>query len=143
MTSRTVLLRMRGVLFSVHSQNLGEGQLLNTAMPGYLGYLNSQKNTVWLTTPSAINAWWRDRERFRLVVRMEGPRTEFDVAVGGKLPVNGASLILMLPRKGVMPNITGVKQNMPMPKITLLDEFRASVAFDTLAPGNYFYQVGF
>ncbi len=130
-------------VFSVHSQNLGEGQLLNTAMPGYLSYLNSQKNAVWLATPSAINAWWRDRERFRLVVRMEGPRTEFDVAVGGKLPVNGASLILMLPRKGVIPNITGVKPNMPMPKITLLDEFRASVVFDTLAPGNYFYQVGF
>ena len=131
-----------GVL-SVHSQNMGEGQLLNTVMPGYLSYLNLQKSTVWLATPSAINTWWRDRERFRLVVRMEGPRTEFDVAVGGKLPVNGASLILMLPRKGVLPNITGVKPSMPMPKITLLDEFRVSVVFDKLEPGNYFYQVGF
>ena len=139
------LTRDNGALgvFSVHTQNFGEGQPMNLAMPAYLAHIRSQRDTVWLASPSEIDAWWRERERFRVIVRPSGPRIEFDVSVGGNLPVKGGGLVVMLPRKGSLPVISGVKPGMPIPKITPLDDFRAAVVFDTLAPGNYFYQVTF
>lgn len=131
-----------GVL-SVHSQNFGEAQPLHLAMPAYLAYLRSQRESIWLAAPSEIDAWWRDRERLRLAVRPVGPRLELDLSVGGKQPVKGASLILMLPRKGVLPSVNGLKLGMPVPKVSLLDDFRATVVFDALEPGDYFYRITF
>lgn len=131
-----------GVL-SVHSQNFAEGQPVHQAMPAYLAYLRSQRESIWLAAPSAIDAWWRDRERLRMKVRQVGPRIELDLSVGGKLPVRGGSLTVMLPRKGVLPSISGLKLGMPVPKVSLLDDFRATIVFDTLEPGDYFFRITF
>ena len=130
-------------VFSLHSQNFGDGQPLNAALPAYLSYVQSQKNTVWLASPQAIDTWWRDRERLQIIVRPVGPRIEFDVTVGGKQPVKGGSLVIVLPKKGLLPVISGLKINMPTPKVTLLDDFRASIVFESLSPGNYFFQAVF
>lgn len=130
-------------LLSVHSQNLGEGQPLTQAMTNYLAFLQTQRDSVWFAGPKQVDAWWRDRERVRLVVRPSGPRVEFDLSVGGDHSVKGTSLILALPRKNQLPTVAGTKLNMPMPRVVLLDEFRASIVFDALAPGNYFYQATF
>jgi hypothetical protein len=130
-------------LLSVHSQNLGEGQPLTQAMTTFLGFLQTQRDSVWFAGPKQVDAWWRDRERVRLIVRPSGPRIEFDLSVGGDHPVKGTSLILSLPRKNQLPTIAGAKLNMPTPRVVLLDEYRASIIFDTLEPGNYFYQATF
>ena len=130
-------------VFSLHSQNFGDGQPLNAALPAYLSYVQSQKNTVWLASPQAIDTWWRDRERLQIIVRPVGPRIEFDVTVGGKQPVKGGSLTIVLPKKGLLPVISGLKINMPTPKVTLVDDFRASIVFESLSPGNYFFQAVF
>lgn len=130
-------------LFSVHSQNFGEGQAMTLAMPNYLNHVRAQRNRVWLVTPSEIDTWWRDRERFQLIARPSGPRIEFDLSVGGDKPIKGASLTVMLPKKGLLPIISGVKSGMPLPTVTLTDDYKASIIFDTLAPGNYFYQATF
>lgn len=139
------LMRRTGCLgvLSVHSQNLAEGGLLHTALPDYLTHVKKHTDTVWLTTPQQADRWWRDRERLRVAIRSSGARFEFDVSVGGKDPVSGGTFVILLPQKGNLPQITGVKPGMPQPRVTAIDDFRASVVFDTLAPGNYFYQANF
>ena len=131
-----------GVL-SVHSQNFGEAQPMHQAMPPYLAYLRSQREAIWLASPSDIDTWWRERERLRMAVRQVGPRMELDLSVSGNQPVKGGSLTLMLPQKGVLPAINGLKLGMPVPKVTLLDDFRATIVFDNLQPGDYFYRITF
>jgi len=139
------LMRSTGCLgvLSVHSQNLAEGSLLHTALPAYLAHVKQHTDTVWLASPQQVDRWWRDRERLRVAIRASGARFEFDVSVGGKGPVTGGSFLIVLPQKGSLPQITGVKPGMPQPRVTLVDDYRASIVFDNLEPGNYFYQANF
>ncbi len=139
------LMRRTGCLgvLSVHSQNLAEGSMLHTALPAYLAHVKKHADTVWLTTPQQADRWWRDRERLRVAIRASGARFEFDVSVGGQGAVSGGSFMILLPQKGNLPQITGVKPGMPQPRVTVIDDYRAVVVFDTLEPGNYFYQANF
>jgi hypothetical protein len=40
-----------------------------------------------------------------------------------------------------MPTLQGLKANMPVPVVSLLDEYRALIRFGKLEPGNYSYQM--
>ncbi len=130
-------------LLSVHSQNFGPESALTQAMPGFLEHLKTRRNQVWLASAGQVADWWRERERFRMSYKTSGKRVEFNITITGKNPLNGATVMVMLPQKGFMPDVESSKIGMPKPVVTKIDDYRASVVFSSLPPGNYAYQLTF
>ena len=128
---------------SVHSQNFNADGVLIKAMPNYLAHLNRSRNSLWLASAGQVADWWRERERFKLSSNFSGKRLLFDITVKGDKPLAGASLIVMLPQKGIMPTVRGVKTDMPAPVVSKIDDYRASIVFQSLNAGNYSYQATF
>ncbi|MDO9480548.1 MAG: polysaccharide deacetylase family protein [Azonexus sp.] len=128
---------------SIHSQNFNADGVLIKALPGFLDYLKTHSDRLWLATAGDVADWWRERERLKVSSSFNGKRLEFDVTVTGSKPLKGASLIVMLPKKAQVPSVQSVKVGMIRPTITMIDDYRASIVFDELQPGNYAYQVTF
>jgi peptidoglycan/xylan/chitin deacetylase (PgdA/CDA1 family) len=128
---------------SVHSQNFAASSILATALPEYLAHLKQHKNTVWLASANQVADWWRNRERFKLDAAYNGKRFDMNITIKGSEPLSGASVIVMLPKKGFLPNVSGTKIGMPLPTVKSIDDFRATLIYPTLEPGNYSYQVTF
>ena len=82
-------------------------------------------------------------DHFKLSYGNSGKRVEFNLTVTGKNPVNGATVIVMLPQKGFLPEVESLKTGMPKPVIKRIDDFRAAVIFELLPPGDYAYQLIF
>ncbi len=130
-------------LLSVHSQNYSDSSKLTAAMPRLLAELKKNRSKLWLASTGQVAQWWQERDRLKLSSQYLGKRLEFDITVQGNRPLEGASLTLILPQKGVTPEITGIKTGMPEVHIAPIDEYRVSVTFDKLEPGNYSYQATF
>lgn len=130
-------------LLSIHSQNFKKESPLVKAMPGFLVHMKQRNAEVWVATAGEVADWWHDRERFKLSATNSGRRLEFNMTVTGDKPVKGASLVIMLPQKGVTATVQSTKINGLSPTIAKIDDYRVSVTFDTLAPGNYVYQATF
>ena len=52
-------------------------------------------------------------------------------------------MTVMLPQKGVFSTVKALKIGMKEPVVKKIDEFRSSIVFDTLEPGNYAYLATF
>ncbi|MCZ8114417.1 polysaccharide deacetylase family protein [Silanimonas sp.] len=130
-------------ILSVHTQNFAQGSPLASAVSIYLHQLASRRETVWLASAGEVAAWWRDRDRVRVVSRDLGLRAEFDLSVTPGEPLDGVSVVVMLPRKNVLPTVRGAKTGMPPVEVTPIDPYRASVRFGELPAGNYHYQITF
>ncbi len=130
-------------LLSVHTQNFGPDSTFAKAMPGFLEHLKTRRTQIWLASAGQVADWWRDRERFKLSHSNSGKRVEFNITITGKTPVSGATVVVMLPQKGFLPEISGLKLGMPKPVVSKIDDYRASVVFGSLTPGNYAYQMTF
>lgn len=130
-------------LLSIHSQNFKKDSPLVKAMPGFLVHMKQRNQSVWVTTAGSVADWWRDRDRFKLSFRNIAKRLEFNMTVTGDKPLKGVSLVIMLPQKGVIAKVQSTKIDGLDPTITKIDDYRVSVVFDTLLPGNYVYQATF
>lgn len=128
---------------SVHSQNFYQDSILTKSMPAFLERLKQRRDQIWLASAGEIAEWWRARERFKLSYLKNGKRLEFDVTVTGETPVAGATVIVTVPQKGVQPIVQSMKIGLPTPRVTMIDEYRAAVVFDSLPPGHYAYQAHF
>jgi peptidoglycan/xylan/chitin deacetylase (PgdA/CDA1 family) len=128
---------------SVHSQNFAANGVLATAFPEYLAHVRKNHNQVWLTTANQVADWWRNRERFKLDTAYNGRRFDMNITIKGQERLAGSSVVVMLPRKGFVPHVSGTKIGMPLPTVNAIDDFRASLVFPALDPGNYSYQVTF
>lgn len=130
-------------LLSVHTQNFAANSDLYKAMPAYLLYLKQRRATLWLASAGQVADWWRQRERFRVKSRISGRRFELDVSVLGKTPVQGGTVMVMLPQKDLLPVVKLTKTGGTAPLVQKVDAYRAAIIFPSLAPGNYGYQVTF
>ncbi len=130
-------------LLSIHSQNFKTDSPLTKAMPGFLVHMKQRSKEVWVASAGDVAGWWRDRERFKLSSRNTGRRLEFNITVTGDKPVNGASLVIMLPQKGITATVQSTKTDGLKPTVTKIDDYRTAVVFDSLQPGNYVYQATF
>jgi peptidoglycan/xylan/chitin deacetylase (PgdA/CDA1 family) len=130
-------------LLSLHSQNFNADSVLLAAMPAYLEHLKQRREPLWLAPAGQVADWWRDRDRFKLSSSTSGKRLEFNVTITGTSAVNGATVIVMVPQKGVQAIVEGTKIGMVKPLVSRIDDYRAAIVFDALAPGSYFYQVTF
>jgi hypothetical protein len=128
---------------SIHSQNFEPNDLLAQSLPSFLAHVKRNHGSVWVTSAGKVASWWRDRERFKLDTKYNGMRFDMNITVKGSSKIDGASVVLMLPRKNYVPSVSGVKVGMALPKTSLIDSYRALLHFDSLAPGNYGYQVTF
>jgi peptidoglycan/xylan/chitin deacetylase (PgdA/CDA1 family) len=130
-------------LLSIHSQNYANDAALTLAMPGYLAHLTKHREQVWLASAGEIANWWRERERLKLSARNLGRRLEFNLTVTGKKPFTGGTLVVMLPRRDIMPTVQALKVGLPKPEVQRIDEYRAMIIFGPLNPGDYAYQATF
>jgi peptidoglycan/xylan/chitin deacetylase (PgdA/CDA1 family) len=128
---------------SVHSQNFQPTSHLALAFPDYLTHVKKNSGKVWMATGGKVSDWWRRREQFKLDSSFNGKRLDFSITVKGESAINGASVIVMLPQKGLLPHVLGTKVGMELPTVTLLDDYRALLVFSSLSPGNYGYQTTF
>jgi hypothetical protein len=112
-------------------------------MPGFLTHLKKHRDRVWMASGGEVAQWWRERARLKLSSKNLGRRLEFNLSVTGKAPLKGASLTVMLPRKGILPNVQALKTGLPKPNVQKIDEYRASIVFPSLNPGDYAYQATF
>lgn len=130
-------------LLSVHSQNFKADSVLAAAMPGFLEHLKQRREPLWLTSAGQVADWWRERERFKISTSSSGKRVELHITITGTQAVKGASVIVMLPQKGAQSSVEGMKIGMTKPAILKIDNYRAALVFDSLAPGSYSYQLIF
>ncbi len=130
-------------LLSIHSQNFKAGDVLSKAMPSFLVHTKQRRALVWVAPAGGVADWWRERERFKLSYVNSGKRLEFNITVTGTKPVAGASLVLMLPQKGLLPTVQSTKIGGVNPVVSVIDNYRAAIVFGTLNPGNYVYQATF
>lgn len=128
---------------SVHSQNFDESSVLRQAFPNFLKHLQTHNERVWMATSGQVAQWWRDRERLSISSSVSGKRLDFNLTVKGSQPVNGASLMVVLPQKGILPVVRSTKIGAVEPRVVQLDDYRAAVIFDVLKPGDYVYQATF
>jgi peptidoglycan/xylan/chitin deacetylase (PgdA/CDA1 family) len=128
---------------SVHTQNFNADGVLIQAMPGFLDHLKQRGDRLWMASAGEVADWWRERERLKLSTSYNGKRLVFDVTVSGNRPLRGASLVVMLPKKSMLPKVQSVKIEMKKPAVIRIDDYRAAIVFDELQPGNYAYQVTF
>jgi peptidoglycan/xylan/chitin deacetylase (PgdA/CDA1 family) len=128
---------------SIHSQNFDEGSVLRQAMPAFLTHLQTRRNQVWLASSGQVARWWRDRERITISSSIAGKRLDFNVTVKGTQPVNGAAFVIMLPQKGLLPSVRSTKIGQVVPRVVMLDDYRAVLIFESLKPGDYVFQASF
>lgn len=130
-------------VLSVHSQNYQADSVLARGMQALIERLKQRRAQIWLASGSEIAAWWRKRDRIKLASTFKGKRLEVELSITGREPVNGATLVVMLPQKGRLPTVQSLKIGGAKPVVAKIDEYRAAIIFDTLKPGNYAYQVLF
>ena len=128
---------------SIHSQNFDEGSVLRQAMPAFLTHLQTRRNQVWLASSGQVAQWWRDRERITISSSIAGKRLDFNVTVKGTQPVNGATFVIMLPQKGLLPSVRSTKIGQVVPRVVMFDDYRAVLIFESLKPGDYVFQASF
>ena len=128
---------------SVHSRNFSADSVMAAAMPGFLAHLKERQAPVWLASAGQVADWWRERERFKLTSKINGKRVEFDITVTGQQPFKGATVIVTTPQRGLQTSVDGATVTMVKPTVSRIDDYRAAVVFESLAPGNHSYQVTF
>lgn len=117
--------------------------LLQRLVPPLAAHWAVNADSVWRASGADIARWWNGKERFQISVRSAGARIELDASVLGDTNYEGAALLVMLPRKGALPQVRALKTGLPVPRVEPLDDFRATLRFGSLAPGNYTYQLTF
>lgn len=139
------LVRENGALgvLSIHSQNFAQDSTLAKALPGFLVHLKQHKATIWLASTGQVAAWWQQRERIKFKSSYSGKRLLLYLTITGTEPVTGASFTVMLPGKGLLPKVGSTKIGFPAPVVHNIDNYRASLVFESIKPGNYEYQVTF
>ena len=130
-------------LLSIHSQNFMADGTLPKAMPGFLVHTKQRRAQVWKATGGEVADWWRERERLKLSSANSGKRLVFNITVTGTKPVSGASLVVMMPQKGLLPSVQSTKIGGVKPTVSSIDNYRATILFDSLSPGHHAYQATF
>jgi hypothetical protein len=126
-----------------NAENSKENSASNQAFQNHLEQFGKSRQSVWFANALQVSEWWRKREQIKLETAYNGKRFDINLTIKGSTPMTGAALVVMLPKKNVALDISGSKVGMPIPTVTILDEYRALLNFAELAPGNYSYQVTF
>ncbi len=126
-----------------NAENSKENSASNQAFQNHLEQIVKNRQSVWFANAVQVSEWWRTREQIKLETAYNGKRFDINLTIKGNTPMAGAALVVMLPKKNVALDISGSKVGMPIPIVTILDEYRALLNFAQLAPGNYSYQVTF
>ena len=130
-------------LLSIHSQNFKPDGTLTKAMPGFLVHTKQRRGLVWKARAGEVADWWRERERVKISYSNSGKRIQFNITVTGTKPVNGASFVMMMPQKGLLPIVQPTRIGEVKPVVSAIDNYRATILFDSLPPGNHVYQATF
>lgn len=146
MTSEVQTLMQMGALgvLSVHSQNYGFNGLMDKATPPYLKQLSNNKAHAWVATGGEIAAWWRARDRVTVKSTTTLNSHTLHVSVRPPGNVKGATLMVINPSKEHPLKDLKPTQGTPSSyRIQRIDDFRTAVIFDSLATGEYQFELQF
>ena len=132
-------------LLSVHTQNYVEGALLTQVMPAYMRHVQTYQDRIWIPRGDQIAAWWRQRERVSVQQLERGKSLVLQMAVAAPGEVRGLTVLVMNPRKGLVPSVKPVPGKAARARVTVkpVDLFRSAVVFDTLEAGDFEYVIGY
>lgn len=106
--------------------------------------LKRRNQRMWLTTASQVSQWWRERNTVsvRMELGAEGP--VLVVNQSSTKPVSQPAVVWVnLPAPGSVLRLVGIGTSGNLPKVGLVDVWRAAVFLEGLAPGEYRWQVKF
>lgn len=109
-----------------------------------LKYLKARKDQMWLATSRQVADWWRERERVtvRLVAGVGAPQLTVTVEAGQPLQ-HATAVWINLPQSGGTIRLMEHSPSGKVPKIAVVDSWRAAIMLDGLAPGQYKWSVYF
>ena len=118
---------------------------LTTAQLGeILKHLKARKDQMWLATSRQIADWWRERERVtvRLDAGVAAPQLTVTVEAGQPLQ-HAATVWINLPQSGGTVRLVAHSTSGKLPKIAVVDTWRAAIMLDGLTPGQHQWSVYF
>lgn len=139
-------LREAGALgvFSIHSQNYQDGDLMGKITVPYLKKLQQHRDEVWTAPGNEIAEWWRSRDRVAYKVdNGNSKRLAFEVRAPGA--AKGLTFFVTHPAMNVSPrSITADNPNSPLPELKRVDAYRSALVFrQELKAGDYAYSLEF
>jgi hypothetical protein len=103
----------------------------------------ARRSRTWIATGRDIASWWRLRGQVNASLDTTVSPPELVVTLGRAMPVSGAPAILVtLPGTGAKLAV-GSTSAQNLPKVAALDNWRAAILLDGLAPGTHRWQLGF
>ena len=118
---------------------------LNAAQLGeILKHLKARKNSMWLATSRQVADWWRERDRvnIRLEPGIAAPQLTVTVKAGEPLK-HAATVWINLPKSGSTPRLVGRTASEKLPKVAVVDAWRAAIVLEGLVPGQHQWSVYF
>ena len=109
-----------------------------------LKYLKARKDQMWLATSRQIADWWRERVRVtaRLEAGVAAPQLTVTVEAGQPLQ-HAATVWINLPQSGDAVRLVAHSTSGKLPKIAVVDTWRAAIVLDGLTPGQHQWSVYF
>ncbi len=117
---------------------LDDGQLrtINAA-------LAAQRDHTWIATARNVADWWRIRSQIAASLDTTVTPPRLVVTLHRAMPSNTAPAIwVTLPQTGARLTLNG-GQGQPLPKVAMVDDWRAAIPLDGLTPGTYYWQLWF
>ena len=122
----------------------GKSELTDAQSADIFSYLNARRERIWLATAGQVADWWRERERVsaRLESGETGPRLVVSILAGAAL--RQASVVYVnLPEMGGTLRLVARGSYGKTPSIARLDAWRAAVVLDSMAAGDYQWDLHF
>ena len=118
---------------------------LTTAQLGeILKYLKVRKDQMWLATSRQVADWWRERERVIVKLGADVAAPQLTVTVEAGEPLQHAATVwINLPQSGSTVRLLAHSTSGKLPKIAVVDKWRAAIMLDGLTPGKHQWSVYF
>jgi hypothetical protein len=122
---------------------LGQNILEDKQLSAIQAAITARRNHTWIATGRDIASWWRLHAQVKTSLDTTVNPPKLIVTLGRAMPVSGAPAIwVTLPRSGAKLAIRTISLQAP-PKVAAVDNWRAAILLDGLAPGTYRWELGF
>lgn len=106
--------------------------------------MKARHDRMWMATGGQIANWWRERDRVSISLDAQEASPLLTVTIAGNTPLQKAVTVLVnLPEAGSALRLVANDDKEKMPKIASVDNWRAALVLQGLAPGTYRWHLHF
>ncbi len=107
-------------------------------------HLKARRSHMWMPNAKQVADWWRERDRVSIRLDAAADKTELTVTVKGDVPLQQAvSVWVNLPESGSSLRLIPSGRAENLPKLAVVDDWRAAVVLTGLTPGTHRWQLQF